>query len=64
MIPEKVSEIYDLFSDLLPILSTNIKGNDSLIDKIEKYGNTLTYNGVIMINLSWKISFGLLKICS
>jgi len=43
---EKISEIYDLFSDLLPKLSMNIKDKDNFINKIEKYRNKLTHGGV------------------
>lgn len=43
---EKISEIYDLFSDILPKLSTKIKNKDDFINKIEKYRNKLTHGGV------------------
>lgn len=43
---EKVSEIYDLFSELLPKLSTNIKDKANFIDKIENFRNKLTHGGV------------------
>lgn len=43
---EKISEIYDLFSDILPQLSTKIKNKDDFINKIEKYRNKLTHGGI------------------
>lgn len=43
---EKVSEIYDMFSELLPKLSTNIQDKVNFIDKIENYRNKLTHGGV------------------
>lgn len=42
---EKVSEIYDLFSDILPKLSTKIIDKDNFVNKIEKYRNKLTHGG-------------------